>query len=481
MAENIYNWQFNCIPGNANQGAILLTRDDIQRPPFAQDDFIWKAMEDVIGVANCKLEYDEEHNLYKIYKAKGHQDNNGNWSYTWEQFGSWEALTEEVAQALRDLIYVSYDFVEATEGGLTTLKMYGIRKNGNRDLLTTITFTSKTYIDTTINNLRTELTNLINTNKPINGNATTVSQQTNGRQIDVNVDNDSIKITSNQLTADVFDDTQVRNDKGWSSAKISQEMMSAMHYKGQVATYNDLPTTGQQVGDCYNVEDTGDNYAWNGIGWDKLSGEYIAGQGIRINGKVIAAKPNTNKGINATNNGIEVKLGDGLEFDANGNIASQNKGAFILWKIVPQATWLSFLNQLNNTSLTANTPVSIENGFEDIDPLFTIDNPSEFSFILDGIVRTRITGTTVTGSYANMVATTEFDVGPQVYSIQAGCICAPQNSVPITDCYNAMNSRQVVYQPNNTNKIKCTVLCSQSGTINYVNASTDLRIYALRR
>ena len=154
MAENIYNWQYNCIPGNANQGAILMTRDDIQRPPFAQDDFIWKAMEDVIGVADCKLEYDEANNVYNIYKAKGHQDNEGNWSYTWELYGSWNALTEEVAEALKALVYVSYDYVQTTENKITTLKIYGVRKNGNRDLLTTITFITKQYVDQAIANIK---------------------------------------------------------------------------------------------------------------------------------------------------------------------------------------------------------------------------------------------------------------------------------------------------------------------------------------
>lgn len=41
-------------------------------------------------------------------------------------------------------------------------------------------------------------------------------------------------------------------------------------YKGQVATYEDLPTDAEP-GDVYDVEDTGANYVWNGHSWDKLS------------------------------------------------------------------------------------------------------------------------------------------------------------------------------------------------------------------
>lgn len=52
-------------------------------------------------------------------------------------------------------------------------------------------------------------------------------------------------------------------------------------YKGSVETYADLPTSGQQVGDVYNVKqadpdhniEAGDNVAWNGENWDILAGD----------------------------------------------------------------------------------------------------------------------------------------------------------------------------------------------------------------
>ena len=50
-------------------------------------------------------------------------------------------------------------------------------------------------------------------------------------------------------------------------AKVS----SVYRFKGSVATYGALPTSGQAVGDVWNVEDTGANYAWTGDAWDKLS------------------------------------------------------------------------------------------------------------------------------------------------------------------------------------------------------------------
>ena len=53
--------------------------------------------------------------------------------------------------------------------------------------------------------------------------------------------------------------------------ELSAAVSSAMHYKGSVASYSNLPTS-PTLGDLYNVTDTGKNYAWNGTEWDELSG-----------------------------------------------------------------------------------------------------------------------------------------------------------------------------------------------------------------
>lgn len=53
---------------------------------------------------------------------------------------------------------------------------------------------------------------------------------------------------------------------------VATSIATVYKYKGSVATYDNLPTNNLNVGDVYNVEDTGDNYAWDGTKWDKLSG-----------------------------------------------------------------------------------------------------------------------------------------------------------------------------------------------------------------
>lgn len=47
-----------------------------------------------------------------------------------------------------------------------------------------------------------------------------------------------------------------------------------MHFAGDVELYEDLPKSGMNPGDVYNIlygEEAGANYLWNGLKWDKLS------------------------------------------------------------------------------------------------------------------------------------------------------------------------------------------------------------------
>lgn len=48
------------------------------------------------------------------------------------------------------------------------------------------------------------------------------------------------------------------------------DLTNVYKYKGSVATYAELPATGNVTGDVWNVESDGMNYAWNGTAWDNL-------------------------------------------------------------------------------------------------------------------------------------------------------------------------------------------------------------------
>lgn len=65
-----------------------------------------------------------------------------------------------------------------------------------------------------------------------------------------------------------------------SNYATKSDISSVYKYKGTVSTYADLPSSGQTVGDVYNVETAdathnikaGDNVAWDGTAWDVLAG-----------------------------------------------------------------------------------------------------------------------------------------------------------------------------------------------------------------
>ena len=51
---------------------------------------------------------------------------------------------------------------------------------------------------------------------------------------------------------------------------LKSDLASVYKYKGTKASASALPTTGNTVGDVWDVEDSGVNYAWNGTEWDPL-------------------------------------------------------------------------------------------------------------------------------------------------------------------------------------------------------------------
>jgi len=72
-------------------------------------------------------------------------------------------------------------------------------------------------------------------------------------------------------TADAVEWSNVLNKP---EVALKSDLSSVYQYKGSVANYASLPTERNAVGDVWNVEATGMNYAWTGEGWDAL-GETI--------------------------------------------------------------------------------------------------------------------------------------------------------------------------------------------------------------
>lgn len=72
--------------------------------------------------------------------------------------------------------------------------------------------------------------------------------------------------------------TILSSAKTYTDQQINAKLSSALKYKGSKDTYADLPKTGNQVGDVWNVvaaygnAHAGTNWAWNGTIWDPLGG-----------------------------------------------------------------------------------------------------------------------------------------------------------------------------------------------------------------
>ena len=89
----------------------------------------------------------------------------------------------------------------------------------------------------------------------------------------------SIPTTVSSFTNDAGYLTQHQDISGkadksttYTKQEVDSKLSSAMHFKGTVANYAALSNVSNpDVGDMYNLLDTGSNYAWDGSVWDKLS------------------------------------------------------------------------------------------------------------------------------------------------------------------------------------------------------------------
>lgn len=96
--------------------------------------------------------------------------------------------------------------------------------------------------------------------------------------------------------------------------KVTAEQLgltTVYQYKGSVATYANLPTTGQKVGDVWNIETAdpahgikaGDNVAWDGAQWDTLGGNHDLSGYAQLNSANTFTDSNTFRANIAVSNG----------------------------------------------------------------------------------------------------------------------------------------------------------------------------------
>lgn len=107
--------------------------------------------------------------------------------------------------------------------------------------------------------------------------------------------------------------------------KVTAEQLgltTVYQYKGSVATYADLPTTGQKVGDVWNVETAdpnhgikaGDNVAWDGAQWDILGGNHDLSGYAQLNSANTFTALNTFRANIAVSSGTKAGSGGSINF-----------------------------------------------------------------------------------------------------------------------------------------------------------------------
>lgn len=129
-----------------------------------------------------------------------------------------------------------------------------------------------------------------------------------------------------------------KSSETYTKTEIDGKISSVYKYKGSVATYADLPSQDNVIGDTYNVEEDGSNYSWNGTGWDKLGGDidlsnyYTKSQAdTLLNGK--QDKINSSNKISADN--VDDSLSTNKFVTANDKTTWNNKQDALTFDNVP--------------------------------------------------------------------------------------------------------------------------------------------------
>lgn len=167
--------------------------------------------------------------------------------------------------------------------------------------------------------------------------------------------------------------------------KVTAEQLgltTVYQYKGSVATYADLPTTGQKVGDVWNVETAdpdhgikaGDNVAWDGAQWDILGGNHDLSGYAQLNLANTFTALNTFRANIAVSSGTTAGSQGQVIFGVKpstatvqANIISSSTGALNYIATEKAGHYFRIGNNTASTSITTNdseTAILSHNAFE---------------------------------------------------------------------------------------------------------------------
>lgn len=154
--------------------------------------------------------------------------------------------------------------------------------------------------------------------------------------------------------------------------KVTAEQLgltTVYQYKGSVATYADLPTTDQKVGDVWNIETAdpdhgikaGDNVAWDGAQWDILGGNHDLSGYAQLNSANTFTASNTFRANIAVSSGTtagsrgQIVLGvKPQSATVQANIISTTTGALNYIATENTGHYFQIGNNVARTSITTN-------------------------------------------------------------------------------------------------------------------------------
>lgn len=150
---------------------------------------------------------------------------------------------------------------------------------------------------------------------PVDGSITITDSDNGGKLIGVGisaVEGNLIKVLDDGIFVAV-DNVEISQVNGLEDrlTAIEETAVGGIHYRGNVATKDELPVNAQQ-GDLYECVDTGAEYCWNGTEWFEYGTSHfvpVAGTGIEVSGSTISAKLSAIEGnalIIANDNGLFV-------------------------------------------------------------------------------------------------------------------------------------------------------------------------------
>ena len=215
--------------------------------------------------------------------------------------------------------------------------------------------------------LASELTSAVetinNSITSINGEITTIKGDITSIEGDITELQGSLGSAEGNITAvtNALDAHKADYDNPHKVTAAQLGLATVYKYNGSVETYADLPTSGQQVGDVYNVKqadpdhniEAGDNVAWDGTTWDILAGDTDLSGYAQLNSANTFTAANTFRANIAVSNGTTA--------GSQGKIILGNKpqSATVQANIIASTTGALNYNATENTGHYFNQDVFI--------------------------------------------------------------------------------------------------------------------------